>query len=77
MHGPKRTISNRASKHSRKHLPAVGYENLSAEVEIKEIITGEGEKGDEEGQLLSHLDRPGDNPIRLVLHNHRFMVVWQ
>ena len=65
--GPLETL-----KEALRETPFVGYENLSAEVEIKGIITGEGEKGDEEGQLLSHLDRPGDNPIRLVLAQSPF-----
>ncbi len=65
--GPLETL-----KEALRETPFVGYDNLSAEVEIKGIITGAGDKGDEEGQLLSHLDRPGDNPIRLVLNHSPF-----
>ncbi|MBL6723475.1 MAG: alanine--tRNA ligase [Rubripirellula sp.] len=65
--GPLETL-----KEALRETPFIGYESISAEVEIKGIITGSGEKGDEEGQLLSHLDRPGDNPLRLVLSQSPF-----
>lgn len=65
--GPLETL-----KEALRETPFIGYDQTSAEVEIKGIITGSGDKGDEEGQLLSHLDRPGDNPIRLVLARSPF-----
>ncbi|MDB4679161.1 alanine--tRNA ligase [Rhodopirellula sp.] len=65
--GPLETL-----KEALRETPFIGYEETEAKVVIKGIITGAGEKGDEEGQLLSHLDRPGDNPIRLVLSESPF-----
>lgn len=65
--GPLETL-----KEALRETPFIGYETTTAEVDIKGIITGSGDKGDEEGQLLSHLDRPGDNPIRLVLAQSPF-----
>lgn len=65
--GPLETL-----KEALRETPFIGYDTISANVEIKGIITGAGEKGDEEGQLLSHLDRPGENIIRLVLAQSPF-----
>jgi alanyl-tRNA synthetase len=51
----------------------LGYETVQATAVVKGIITGEGGKrGDDDGQLLSHLDRPGDVPMRLVLSQSPF-----
>jgi alanyl-tRNA synthetase len=64
--GPLETL-----KEALRETAFLGYEKLDAEVIVKGIITGEGGKGDE-GQLLSHLDRPADTPMRLVLSESPF-----
>ena len=50
----------------------LGYETTSASVVVKGIITGRGTKGEDDGQLLSHLDRAADTPMRLVLSESPF-----
>jgi alanyl-tRNA synthetase len=64
--GPLETL-----KESLRETPFLGYETLQAEVTVKGIVTGAGGK-DDEGQLLSHLDRPADTPMRLVLSQSPF-----
>ena len=39
---------------------------------VKGIITGSGHKGEDDGQLLSHLDRAADQQMRLVLNETPF-----
>ena len=64
--GPLETL-----KEALRETPFVGYETLQSDAVVKGIITGRGERGDE-GQLLSHLDRPGDAVLRLVLDHSPF-----
>ncbi|MCG8652025.1 MAG: alanine--tRNA ligase, partial [Pirellulales bacterium] len=64
--GPLETL-----KEALRETPFLGYETMESEAIIKGIITGSGDKG-EEGQLLSHLDRPADAPMRLVLNESPF-----
>ena len=64
--GPLETL-----KEALRETAFLGYEKLDAEAVVKGIITGAGGKGDE-GQLLSHLDRPADTPMRLVLSESPF-----
>ncbi|NND96929.1 MAG: alanine--tRNA ligase [Pirellulaceae bacterium] len=65
--GPLETL-----KEALRETPFVGYDTIEASATIKGIITGAGGKGADEGQLLSHLDRPGDNELRLVLSQSPF-----
>ena len=64
--GPLETL-----KEALRETPFVGYESLKSEATIKGIITGAGGK-DDEGQLLSHVDRPGELELRLVLDHSPF-----
>ena len=64
--GPLETL-----KEALRETPFLGYEKLDASVVVKGIITGAGGKGDE-GQLLSHLDRPADTDMRLILSESPF-----
>ncbi len=65
--GPLETL-----KEALRETPFVGYESTESTAIIKGIITGSGGKGDEEGQLLSHLDRPSDAELRVVLNHSPF-----
>jgi len=65
--GPLETL-----KEALRETPFVGYETLDASVVIKGIITGSGHKGQDDGQLLSHLNRPADQTMRLVLNKTPF-----
>ena len=65
--GPLETL-----KESLRETPFVGYEQTSASAVVKGIITGDGKDKGDEGQLLSHLDRPGDAVLRLVLDHSPF-----
>ncbi|MEM8666105.1 MAG: alanine--tRNA ligase [Planctomycetota bacterium] len=65
--GPLETL-----KEALRETPFLGYESTTAEGTIKGIITGSGGKGEDEGQLLSRLDRPADTPMRLVLDQSPF-----
>jgi alanyl-tRNA synthetase len=65
--GPLETL-----KEALRETPFVGYETVQAKAVVKGIITGSGGKGEDEGQLLSHVDRPGDAPLRLVLDHSPF-----
>jgi alanyl-tRNA synthetase len=60
--GPLETL-----KEALRETPFLGYETVTATATIKGIITGSGAKGGDEGQLLSHVDRPADAAMRLVL----------
>ncbi|MDA8744907.1 alanine--tRNA ligase [Rubripirellula amarantea] len=64
--GPLETL-----KESLRETPFIGYEHTSAKAIVKGIITGDDDK-DDDGQLLSHLDRPSDNPMRIVLDHSPF-----
>ncbi|MGB7345398.1 MAG: alanine--tRNA ligase [Pirellulaceae bacterium] len=65
--GPLETL-----KEALRETPFVGYDQTESEAIVKGIITGDGHGNKDEGQLLSHLDRPGDNELRLVLHQSPF-----
>ncbi len=65
--GPLETL-----KEALRETPFLGYETTEATAVVKGIITGSGAKGEQEGQLLSHLDRPADAPLRLVLNQSPF-----
>ena len=60
--GPLETL-----KEALRETPFLGYEQSESEAVVKGIITGQGDKGADDGQLLSRLDRPADTPMRLVL----------
>ena len=64
--GPLETL-----KEALRETPFVGYDGLEAKAVVKGIITGSGHDGDE-GQLLSHLDRPGDSELRVILNQSPF-----
>ena len=64
--GPLETL-----KEALRETPFLGYDKTESTATIKGIITGDGADGDE-GQLLSHVDRPGDNPLRIVLDQSPF-----
>ena len=59
-------------KEALRETPFVGFETTEETAIVKGIITGEGGKGNDDGQLLSHLERPADVPIRLVLSQSPF-----
>ncbi|TWU21493.1 Alanine--tRNA ligase [Novipirellula galeiformis] len=65
--GPLETL-----KEALRETPFLGYDSIESEAVVKGIITGVGGKGDDEGQLLSHLDRAGDAELRLVLNQSPF-----
>jgi alanyl-tRNA synthetase len=64
--GPLETL-----KEALRETPFVGYESTQSDAVVKGIITGENEKGDE-GKLLSHVDRPGETLLRIVLNQSPF-----
>ncbi|MEO1529751.1 MAG: alanine--tRNA ligase [Planctomycetota bacterium] len=64
--GPLETL-----KEALRETPFLGYDKTESSATIKGIITGDGKDGDE-GQLLSHVDRPGENEFRLVLDHSPF-----
>ncbi|QDT08684.1 alanine--tRNA ligase [Planctomycetes bacterium K23_9] len=65
--GPLETL-----KEALRETPFIGYDATAATVVVKGIITGDGHGNQDDGQLLSHLDRPGDNELRLVLNESPF-----
>lgn len=65
--GPLETL-----KEALRETPFVGYEQTESTATVKGIITGDGREKGDEGQLLSHLDRPGDAVLRLVLDHSPF-----
>jgi alanyl-tRNA synthetase len=65
--GPLETL-----KEALRETPFVGYESIQASAIVKGIITGDGKEKGDEGQLLSHLDRPGDAILRVVLDHSPF-----
>ncbi|QEF97344.1 Alanine--tRNA ligase [Stieleria maiorica] len=65
--GPLETL-----KEALRETPFVGYDTTEATATVKGIITGDGEDKDDEGQLLSHISRPGDAAFRLVLSESPF-----
>jgi alanyl-tRNA synthetase len=64
--GPLETL-----KEALRETPFVGYESTQESAVVKGIITGESEKGDQ-GNLLSHVDRPGTNSLRVILDRSPF-----
>ena len=64
--GPLETL-----KEALRETPFIGYDTTTADATIKGIITGTGGK-DDDGQLLSHVDRPAETEIRLVLDQSPF-----
>ena len=64
--GPLETL-----KEALRETPFVGYDKMESSAVIKGIITGSGGKEDE-GQLLSHVDRPADTELRLILNESPF-----
>lgn len=64
--GPLETL-----KEALRETPFVGYESITVDATVKGIITGESDKGDE-GQLLSHIDQPGETALRVVLDKTPF-----
>ncbi len=58
-------------KEALRETPFIGYETTSSPAIVKGIVSGTGSKGDE-GQLISHVDRPADTPLRLVLDQSPF-----
>ena len=64
--GPLETL-----KEALRETPFVGYESTESEATVKGIITGDSDKGDE-GKLLSHVDRPGDTLLRVILDHSPF-----
>ncbi len=65
--GPLETL-----KEALRETPFIGYESTESNAVVKGIITGDGKSKGDEGQLLSHLDRPGDAIHRLVLDHSPF-----
>lgn len=65
--GPLETL-----KEALRETPFVGYDATEATATVKGIITGSGHKDEDDGQLLSHLDRPADQEMRLVLNQSPF-----
>lgn len=65
--GPLETL-----KEALRETPFLGYETTTAEAVVKGIITGSGNRGADEGQLLSHLDRPAESLLRVVLDRSPF-----
>ncbi|WP_442506232.1 alanine--tRNA ligase [Novipirellula sp. SH528] len=64
--GPLETL-----KEALRETPFLGYETIEATATVKGIITGVGGK-DDDGQLLSHLDRASDAELRLLLNHSPF-----
>ena len=65
--GPLETL-----KEALRETPFLGYETTEASAVVKGIITGTGGKGADEGELLSHIGRPADASLRLVLSQSPF-----
>ena len=65
--GPLETL-----KEALRETPFVGYDDIVGTAVIKGIITGSGRKGEDEGQLLSHVERPGESEMRLILNESPF-----
>lgn len=65
--GPLETL-----KEALRETPFVGYESTQSNSVVKGIITGDGRVKGDEGQLLSHLDRPSDAIHRVVLDHSPF-----
>ncbi len=65
--GPLETL-----KEALRETPFVGYDQTQSSAVVKGIITGDGRGKEDDGQLLSHLDRAGDNELRLVLDHSPF-----
>jgi alanyl-tRNA synthetase len=65
--GPLETL-----KEALHETPFLGYDETESTAIVKGIISGEGGKGEDDGQLLSHLNRPADALVRLVLNHTPF-----
>ncbi|QEG42407.1 alanine--tRNA ligase [Roseimaritima ulvae] len=65
--GPLETL-----KEALRETQFLGYEQTTAEVTIKGIITGDGSGKEDDGQLLSHVTSHTDEPLRVVLDQSPF-----
>ncbi len=65
--GPLETL-----KEALRETPFVGYDSTECQAVVKGIITGDGYSKEDDGQLLSHIDHPGDNAFRVVLDRSPF-----
>jgi alanyl-tRNA synthetase len=65
--GPLETL-----KEALRETPFTGYETTESSAIVKGIITGNGKSKEDEGQLLSKVDRPGETEMRLVLSESPF-----
>lgn len=65
--GPLETL-----KEALRETPFVGYESTESQATVKGIITGDGKSKGDGGQLLSHLDYPGETVHRVVLDHSPF-----
>lgn len=65
--GPLETL-----KEALRETPFTGYEHIESSAIVKGIITGAGKSKEDEGQLLSRLDGPGETMMRLILSESPF-----
>lgn len=65
--GPLETL-----KEALRETPFIGYDRTESDAVVKGIITGEGYSKEDEGQLLSHVERSGENSFRIVLDRSPF-----
>lgn len=65
--GPLETL-----KEALRETPFVGYDDTESQGIVKGIITGDGYSKEDDGQLLSHIDRPCETTFRVVLDQSPF-----
>jgi alanyl-tRNA synthetase len=65
--GPLETL-----KEALRETPFTGYDTTESSSIIKGIITGNGKTKEDDGQLLSKVDRPGQTELRVVLNESPF-----